>query len=63
MRLGYGFTYKYQLPDNIVQADALSRLMDSHRKQSEVSVVVAVSVEKEVCTVLASIVRSLPLLP
>ena len=52
------FTTKFLSTDKVGQVDALSRLVDSYRKQPEDTVVAAVSVEPEVSIVLAS--RSLP---
>ena len=50
MLLDYNFTIKYQLTYKIGQADTLSRLMDYHHKQLEITVVAAVSGEPEVST-------------
>ena len=58
--LDYDFSIKYLSTNSIGQADALSRLIDTHQKQPEDSVVTAISLEPEISSMLTATVRELP---
>lgn len=58
MLLDYNFSIKYQSSSNISQAYALSRLISSHCKLPEDTVVAVVFVEPEVVLALVSTVRT-----
>ena len=58
--LDYDFSIKYLSTHSIGHADALSRLINSHQKQPEDSVVAAISLEPEISSMLTATVRELP---
>ena len=58
--LNYDFSIKYLSTNSIGHADALSRLINTHQKQPEDSVVAAISLEPEISSMLTATVRELP---
>ena len=58
--LDYDFSIKYLSTNSIGHADALSRLINTHQKQPEDSVVAAISSEPNISSMLTATVRELP---
>lgn len=58
--LGYDFQMKYISTDSIGQADALSRLINTGKREPEDAVIAAMKKEPDVSLVLQDAVRSLP---
>ena len=58
--LDYDFSIKYLSTNSMGHADALSRLINTHRKQPEDSVVAAISLEPEISSMLTATVRERP---
>ena len=58
--LDYDFSIKYLSTNSIGHADALSRLINTHQKPPEDSVVAAISLEPEISSMLTATVRELP---
>ena len=58
--MDYDFSIKYLSINSIGHADALSRLINTHQKQPEDSVVAAIFLEPEISSMLTATVRELP---